>query len=139
MGCCIIRYHRIRLLVNNKWRPSPSTILQIYKQCVRPIFKYGSLSTITTSDTIISKIQRLQNKSIRLALHLPKYISVKLLHGSSGLPYVKDRFLCLVQLGLEKDFQESFSKESFTIQEGQPCVGSFSNTALCNPSGQSLG
>ena len=36
--------------------PSPCTIIQIYKQCVRPIFEYGSLSTITTSDNIIRKI-----------------------------------------------------------------------------------
>ena len=82
---CNIRYHRITLLVNKKWRPSPSTILQIYKQCVRPIFEYGSLWTITTSDTIISKIQRLQSKFIRLALRFPKYIGVKQLHDSSWL------------------------------------------------------
>ena len=75
---CNTRCHRIRLLVNKKWGPRTSTILQIYKQCVRPNFEYGSLSTITTSDTIISKIQRLQNKFIRLALHSPKYISAKL-------------------------------------------------------------
>ena len=54
---CNPRYHRVILIVNKKWEPIPSTILQIYKQCVRPIFEYGSLSTITTSDTIISKIQ----------------------------------------------------------------------------------
>ena len=71
LGHCNTRYHPVRLIVNKKWGPSPSTILQIYKQCVQPIFEYGSLSTITTSDMIISKIQRLQNKFIRLALHLP--------------------------------------------------------------------
>ena len=71
LGCSNTRYHRVRLIVNKKWGPSPSTILHVYKQCVRPIFEYGSISTITTSDTIISKIQRLQNKFIRLALHLP--------------------------------------------------------------------
>ena len=87
LGRCNTRYHRIRLLANKKWGPSPSTILQIYKQCVWPIFEYGSLSTITTSDTMISEIQWLWNKFIRLALRLPKYISVKLLHDSSGLPY----------------------------------------------------
>ena len=74
LGHCNTRYHRVRLIVNKKWRPSPSTILQIYKQCVRPIFECGSISTITTSDAIISKIQRLQNKFVRLALRLPKYI-----------------------------------------------------------------
>ena len=72
---CSIRYHRLRLLANKKWGPSPSTLIQIYKQCVRPIFEYGSLSTITTSDHIIRKIQRFQNKFIRLAFRLPKYIS----------------------------------------------------------------
>ena len=78
--------HRIRLLTHIKWGPSPSTILHNLQTMCRPIFEYGSLSTITASDTIISEIQRLQNKYIRLALRLPKYISVKLLHDSSGFP-----------------------------------------------------
>ena len=76
---CNTRYHRLRLLVNKKWGPSPATLIQIYKQCIRPIFDYGSVSTITTSDNIISKIQQLQNKFIQLALRLPKYICPRLL------------------------------------------------------------
>ena len=87
------RYHRLRLLANKKWGPSPATLIQIYKKCVRPIFEYGSLSTITASDCIISKNQQLQNKFIRLALRLPKYILPKLLHDSTGLPYVKDHLI----------------------------------------------
>ena len=74
LDCCNTRYHRLSLLVTKKWEPSPATLIQIYKKCVRPIFEYGSLSTITASDYITSKIQRLQNIFIRLALHLPKYI-----------------------------------------------------------------
>ena len=74
LDCCNSRYYRLWLLANKKWGPSPSTLIQIYKQCVRPIFEYGALSTITILDNIISKIQRLQNKFIRLALRLPKYI-----------------------------------------------------------------
>ena len=53
---CNTRYHRLRLFANKKWGPSLSTLIQIYKQCVRPILEYGSLSTITASDYIISKI-----------------------------------------------------------------------------------
>ena len=56
---CNHRYHRLWLLANKKWGLSPATLIQIYKRCVRPIFEYGSLSTITASDNIISKIQRL--------------------------------------------------------------------------------
>ena len=40
------KFHRLRILANKKWGPSPETILQIYKQCVRPIFEYGIVSTI---------------------------------------------------------------------------------------------
>ena len=69
---CNTRYHCLTLLANKKWGPSPSTLIQIYKECVRLIFEYGSLSTITASDYIISKIQQLGNKFIRLALRLPK-------------------------------------------------------------------
>ena len=71
----------------NKWYigqqkvgPSPQTILQIYKQCVRPIFEYGIVSTITVSDTVINKIQRVQNSLIWLTLRLPKYVSARLIH-----------------------------------------------------------
>ena len=99
---CNTRYHRLRLLANKKWGPTPSTLIQIYKQCVRLIFEYNSLSTITTSDNIISKIQRLQNKFIQLALRLPKYICPKLLHDSSGLPYVKDRLLSCASKSLDR-------------------------------------
>ena len=97
LGRCNTRYHRVRLIVNKKWGPSRSTILQIYKQCVPPIFEFGSLLTITTSDTIISKIQRLQNKFIRLALCLPKYISVKLLVHVSNFEGVSgsEDFACV--------------------------------------------
>ena len=111
---CNTRYHRLRLLVNKKWRPSPATLIQIYKQYVRPIFEYGSLSTITASDYIISQIQRLQNKFIRLALRLPKYIFTKLLHDSTGLPYVKDRLLSSATKSLDRIAQNPLVRESIS-------------------------
>ena len=88
---CNQKFHRLKILVNKKWGPSPKTILQIYKQCVRPIFEYGIVSTITVSETVLTTIQRVQNSFLRLALHLPKYVSARLLHEASGLRYVKER------------------------------------------------
>ena len=64
---------------------------------VRPIFEYGIVSTITVSDTVITKIQRVQNSFIRLALHLPKYVSARLLYEASGLPYVRERLITIGQ------------------------------------------
>ena len=34
LGYCNARYHHLRLLANKKWGPSPSTLIQIYKQCL---------------------------------------------------------------------------------------------------------
>ena len=115
LGRCKTRYHRIRLLVDKKWGPSLSTTLQIYKQCVWPIFKYGSLLNMTTLDAIISKIQQFQSKFIWLALRLPKYISVKLLHDSSGLPYVKDRLLSCATRTSERISKNHLVEESITF------------------------
>ena len=122
---CNTRYHRLKLLANKKWGPTPSTLIQIYKQCVRPIFEYGSLSTITTSDHIISKIQRLQNKFIRLALRLPKYICSKLLHDSSGLPYVKDRLLSCASQSPDRIAQNPLVEEAISSNRLNPAWDRF--------------
>ena len=90
---CNNKFHRLRILVDKNWGPSPATILQIYKQCVRPTFEYGIVSTITVSESVINKIQIVQNSFIRLALRLPKYLLVRLIHEASGLPYVRERLI----------------------------------------------
>ena len=122
---CNTRYHRLRLLANKQWGPSPSNLTQIYKQCVRLIFEYGSLSTITTSDYIISKIQRLQNKFIRLALRLLKYICTKLLHDSFGTPYVKDRLLSCASKSPDRIASNPLVEESISSNRFNPAWDHF--------------
>ena len=131
---CNTRYYRLRLLVNKIWEPSPATLIQIYKQCVRPSFECGSVSTITASDNIISKIQRLQHKFIRLALRLPKYICSKLLHDSSGLPYVKDRLLSCAAKSPGQNCTKSPGRGVNILPPAQPCLGPFPNAIICGPS-----
>ena len=125
LDCCNTRYHRLRLLANKKWGLSPATLIQIYKQCIRPIFEYGSLLTITTSDYIISKIQWLQSKFNRLALHLPKYICSKQLHDSTGLPYVKDRLLSCTTKSLDRIAQNPPVEESISSNRLDPAWDRF--------------
>ena len=122
---CNTRYHRLRLLINKKWGPSSATLIQMYKQCVLPILEYGSVSNITALDNIISKIQRLQNKFIRLALHLPKYICSELLHDSSGLPYVKDRLLSCATKSLDRIAQNPLVGESISSHRLNPAWDHF--------------
>ena len=94
---CNQKFHHLRILVDRKWGPSSATILQIYRQCVRAVLEYGIVSTITISKTVIRKIQRVQNSFIRLALHLPKCVSARLLHEASRLPYVRERLIIVGQ------------------------------------------
>ena len=54
LECCNQKFHSLRILINKRWGPSPTTILQMYKQCVRPIFEYGIVSTITVSESVIN-------------------------------------------------------------------------------------
>ena len=93
-----------------------------------PVFEYGSLSTITTSDNIISQIQRLQNKLIRLALRLPKYICTKLLHDSTGLPYVKDRLLSCATKTLDRIAQNPPVEASISRNRLNPAWDRFPMT-----------
>ena len=64
LECCNHRFHRLRTLVSKKWGPSPTAISQI----------------ITVSESVVNKIQKVQNSFIRLALHLPLYVSARLTH-----------------------------------------------------------
>ena len=64
-----------------------------FRTGVRPIFEYGIVSTMTVSEAVITKIQRVQNSFIRLALRLPKYDTPRLLHEASGLLYVRERLM----------------------------------------------
>ena len=114
---CNTRYHRLRLLTNKKWGPSIATLIQIYKQCVRPMFE--------ASDYIISKIHLLQNKFIRHALRLPKYICSKLLHDSSGLPYVKDRLLSCASKFLDRIAQNPLVEEAISSNRRNPALDRF--------------
>ena len=125
LECCNSRYYRLRLLASKKWKPSPATLIQIYKQCVRPIFEYSSLSTITISDHIINKIQRIQNKFIRLALHLPKYILPTLLHDSTGLSNVKDRLLSCATKSLDRIAKNPLVEASISSDRLNPAWDRF--------------
>ena len=87
------KFHPLRILVNRTWGPSPTTIIQIYKQFVRPIFEYGIVSSITVWESAINKVQRIQNSFIRPALRLQKCMLARLIHEASGLPYARQRHI----------------------------------------------
>ena len=65
------------------------------------------------------------NVSGQFALRLPKYISVKLQHDSSGLPYIKDRLLSCAARTLEIISKNLSVEESITFDRVNPAWESF--------------
>ena len=73
----------------------PRITIRLYKIYVRSLFESGSIAFIAASKAELEKLQKIQNAAIRTALRLPSYISIKLLHESSGLPMLQDRLRSL--------------------------------------------
>ena len=89
---CNQKFHRLRILVNKKWGPSPETIHSANLQTMcKTNIRIWNCFYHNCFGNCHKKIQRVQNSFIRLALRLPKYVSARLLHEASGLPYVSER------------------------------------------------
>ena len=73
--------------------PNHFANLQMCKTNIR----IWNFSTVTVSESVITKIQRVQNSFIMLAFRLPKYVSTRLLHEASGHPYVRERLITVGQ------------------------------------------
>ena len=69
LECCNQKFHHLRILVSKKWGPSPSTILCKTNIRIWDCFYHNCFGNC-------HHIQRVQNSFIRLALRLPKYVSL---------------------------------------------------------------
>ena len=68
----------------------------------------------------IHDLPKPHHKFIRLALDLPKYISIKLLHDSSGLPYIKDRIFSRATRTLERISANPLVEEPISSNKVNP-------------------
>ena len=57
-------------IYNQKYGPSPNTMIRLYKIYIRPLFEYGSISTITASNTALKPWEINQIRYIKYILHL---------------------------------------------------------------------
>ena len=73
----------------------PKILIRLYKVYVRSIFEYGSVCFLHCPDSVLDIMQKIQNRAIRICLHLPRYVSVSLLHKSACIPTIKERLLQL--------------------------------------------
>ena len=67
------------------------SLTRIYKTYVLPLLEYGDILFANVSSGCLSKLQRVQNKCLRICRKEDAYISTAKVHSESKMPYLLDR------------------------------------------------
>lgn len=78
-------------LINRKSKLNTCNKLTLYKSVFRSILLYGCPVWGSCAMCHINKIQRIQNKCLKLMLNLPSYYPTYDLHRLCGIPLIKDQ------------------------------------------------
>ncbi len=107
---CHSRLNLMKCLRGTNWGADADTLVTLYKQSIRPLLEYGSLSFITASNTQLSRLQKVQNHALRIAYKAPIYTPTDWLHKWANIPRLTTRWN---QLGINylKRVKEKKSNE----------------------------
>lgn len=64
--------------------------LLIYKLAIRPIFTYACPAFIGIANTHVEKLQKVQNKVLRMILNVNRFTRIRHIHKEADVPLVKD-------------------------------------------------
>ena len=111
-ACSLIKRVSNKIYQLTKIRPfvTKKAALLIYKNMILPILEYGDVFLHSASQMVRKKLQTLQNKALRCALHKNKYVRTAELHDEAKLLKLKDRrhmhiLLHMFQLSQMPDFK----------------------------------
>ena len=77
------------------WRSKPTFLINLYKTLIRPIIEYVNFPFISASESNFNKLQKIENKIIRLCLPCSLYDSTEKIHKEAKLDLLKPRLLKL--------------------------------------------
>ena len=83
--------HKIKILSRIRAYISDEQALTIYKTKVLPYFDYADILCIGTYQRTLKKLQKQQNRALRICLRKDKCSKTNLLHIETGIPLLKDR------------------------------------------------
>ena len=70
---CHKRLNLLKALCGKNWGASPETILYTYRSYIRPILEYSSILFAHNEWSLLSKIQAIETKAIKIAHRLPPW------------------------------------------------------------------
>lgn len=77
-------------LLCRKSKLNPTNKLLLYKSCIRPVFMYAAPLLENMAHANILKLQRLQNKTLKMLMDLPWYFKTESLHEICEMELVGD-------------------------------------------------
>ena len=83
--------HKLYVLGKLRKYMTTKVASDVYKTMVLPFFDYCDTIYAQAQSQCLDKLQRLQNRGIRLCLGLPPRSNVSLIHRTAKIPYLKDR------------------------------------------------
>jgi len=72
-------------------------MVNIYRSLIEPVMTYAAPVLILASKTQFSRLQKLQNKALRLCTRAPSHISAAILRREVGVESIHDRILSLTR------------------------------------------
>ena len=75
------------------------SLFLLYKSWIRPLFLYANACWLNQSQTVISIMQKAQNRALRICLRKPRWYSVQKLHEESNSPTMRN-----IQIRLAKEY-----------------------------------
>ena len=95
------------------------SLLLLYKSWIRPLFLYANACWLNQSQTVISIMQKAQNRALRICLSKPRWYSVQKLHEESNSPFIRS-----IQIRLAIDYIKRAKKnniEPIIIEKKRQC------------------
>ena len=100
----------VRLRGTN-WGTSSAVLIKLYKAFIRPILEYGAVIFAAMNKTNIKKLQRVQNRALRIALKMPFGTSIKLLQERANIEPIADRLSYLGKKTIQRYTGSQIMKE----------------------------
>ena len=75
------------------------SLFLLYKSWIRPLFLYANACWLNQTQTVISIMQKAQNRALRIRFRKPRWYSVQKLHEKSNSPTIRN-----IQIRLAKEY-----------------------------------
>lgn len=83
--------HKLYMLSKIRCYLTTDAAIKIYKSMVLPYFDYGDVLLVSTNITSLNKLQKLQNRGLRICLRCNERQPVHLLHTTTNVPMLINR------------------------------------------------